>query len=377
MAVNVPFFDWQGLYNERAEQFLKIIDTTLSNGRFILQKEVDDFEDSLRTITGSKYAVALSDYTTAMLLGLRASGVSEGDEVIIPSHSFIAAAQSIRHVGATPVPVELDWEDWLISPEAIEASISAKTRAIMPVHVNGRVCKMDKILKISERYGIEVFEDAAQALGASLNFKGAGTFGSWGVFSFYPSKTLGCFGDAGALITDDKKIYDAVISMRNHGAGSDKKIAKGVSLWGTNSRMDNVHAAVLLYKTSYYDEAVARRREIALRYYNALDGIENLQLPPNSLDDVSQFDVYQNFEICFPERDKLRDFLNKKKVETIIQWGGVGIHQFKELGFSQKLPMTDRFFQQSLLLPINHILSDDQIDHVIKSCLEFFINDAK
>lgn len=371
-VVKVPFFDWAGLYNERGDQFARIMNDTLSRGGFILQKDVEEFEANLAAYVGVKYAVGLSDGTNAILLGLRASGIGPSDEVIIAGHSFIAAAQSIHFSGATPVPVELDEDDWLISPEAIELAITPRTRAIMAVHVNGRVCKMDRILDIAARHGLEVFEDSAQAMGARFDGKGAGAIGRWGTYSFYPSKTLGCFGDAGGFVTNDAEIYERVRAMRNHGANAAKTIPIDVDVWGTNCRLDNVHAAILNYKLGYYDEVIARRREIAQRYHDALKGIDGVRLPPSPDADPRYFDIYQNFEFCCSERDALRAFLAERDVGTIIQWGGFGIHQLKNLGMERNLPKTDRFFRESVLLPLHHILTDEQVEHVVTTLAAYF-----
>lgn len=370
--VKVPFFDWAGLYNERAEDFSRIAHDTLSRGGFILQKDVEQFEANLARYVGAKYAVGVSDGTNAILLGLRASGVMPGDEIIIAGHSFIAAVQSVHFAGAVPVPVELDEDDWLVSPEAIEAAITPKTKAIMPVHVNGRVCKMDRIVEIAERHGLEVFEDSAQAMGARFDGKGAGTIGRWGTYSFYPSKTLGCFGDAGGFVTNDEEIYERVRAMRNHGANKEKSIPLDVDVWGTNARLDNLHAAILNYKLGYYDEAIARRREIAGRYHQALKDVEGARLPPAPDASERYFDIYQNYEFCHPRRDALRKYLSEREIGTIIQWGGFGIHQLNGLGIARELPKTDRFFKESLLLPLNHILTDEQVEHVVKTLSDFF-----
>lgn len=370
--VKVPFFDWAGLYNERGDEFARILNDTLSRGGFILQSDVEEFEARLAAYVGVKYAVGLADGTNAILLGLRASGIGPRDEVIIAGHSFIAAAQSIHFAGATPIPVEIDDDDWLISPEAIEAAIGTRTRAIMAVHVNGRVCKMDRILEVAARHGLEVFEDSAQALGAKFEGRSAGAFGRWGTYSFYPSKTLGCFGDAGAFVTNDPEIYERVRAMRNHGAGVDKSIPVDVDIWGTNSRLDNVHAAILNYKLGYYDDVIARRREIARCYHGVLEQFGSVRLPPGPDADPRYFDIYQNYELCYHDRDALRRYLSDHHIGTIVQWGGFGIHHLKNLGIQRNLPETDRFFRESLLLPLNHILTHEQVEHVVATLAEFF-----
>jgi len=368
----VPFFDWKALYAERAERFAEILHETASAGGFILQAAVDDFETRLAHRLGVRHAIGLSDCTHAMLLGLRASGLEPGAEVIMPAHAFLAAAQAIHHAGGVPVPVEISDHDGLIDPEAIRAAITPRTRAIMVVHVNGRVCAMDPILEIAAAHGLQVYEDAAQALGARLGDRHAGTFGAWGAFSFYPSKTLGCFGDAGALVTDDDALAETVRAMRNHGAGPAKTIAADCAVWGANARMDNLHAAILAYKLSYYDAAIARRREIAGLYHEAFWSIDDLILPPPPGAEPRAFDIFQNYEVRSDRRDALREHLAAHGIGTIVQWGGQGVHRFRKLGFDQDLPKTDRFFERALLLPMNHLLTDGQVAHVVASVRGFF-----
>lgn len=371
MSIKVPFFDWAGYYRERADQFARIMEETAGRGGFILQRDVDEFEARLAEFIGVKHAIGVSDGTNAILLGLRASRLERGGEVIIPSHSFIAAAQSVHYGGLVNVPVELAEHDWLVDPAAIEAAITPRTAAIMAVHVNGRACQMETIMDIAARHGLEVFEDSAQAAGAKVSGKPAGGIGRWGTYSFYPSKTLGCFGDAGALVTNDDAIAETVRAMRNHGANRAKTIELSVDVWGTNSRLDNIQAAVLNYKLTYYPEAIERRRAIARRYHDAFKAIDDLRLPPPPADG-DYFDIFQNYEMCSGRRDALRDHLSAHSIGTIVQWGGFGIHQLRGLGFTGDLPKTDRFFRESVLLPMNHILTDDQVEHVIETVTSFY-----
>lgn len=370
MPVSVPFFDWKQLYLERRDDYLKIIDETLSRGGFIMQKDVRELEETLESYLGVKHAIALSDATNALLLGLRAIGLKQGDEVIIPSHSFLAAPQSIHYAGGTPVPCELG-PDWMVDPADMEARITPQTRVLMPVQVNGRSADMDAILDIAKRHNLIVVEDSAQALGSKYKGRMVGTMGLWGVFSFYPSKMVGTFGDAGALVTNDDTIAATVRAFRNHGANAEKVIEKSTDFWGTNSRMDNLHAAILNYKMSWYGEAIQRRIDIAQRYHDAFEGIAELTLPPAPGENADFYDVYQNYEMTAKRRDALRAHLTKRGIGTIIQWGGIALHQMKGLGYNQTLPKTDKFFEESLLLPMNHFLTDEQIDHVVASVVEF------
>jgi dTDP-4-amino-4,6-dideoxygalactose transaminase len=370
--VAVPFFDWGALFAERSAEYLRIIDETASAGGFILQAAVDEFERKLAGYLGVKHAIGTSDCTNAMLLGLRACHIEPGAEVILPGHAFIAAAQAIHFAGGVPVPVDIDERDaWLIDPEAVRAAITPRTRGIMAVHVNGRVCAMDALGGIADEYGLELYEDAAQALGARLDGRAAGTFGRWGAFSFYPSKTLGCFGDAGALVTNDDELAASVRAMRNHGADPDKRISADCQVWGTNARIDNIQAAILAYKLGRYDQTIARRRAITARYQDGFSDLP-IELPPAPGSDQRHFDIFQNYEICCKDRDALHAHLASRDVGTIVQWGGTPIHRFRNLGFTQHLPRTDQLFEGSLLLPMNHLLSDEQVDTVIDAVRNFF-----
>ena len=371
-SLPVPFFDWRALYAERADAYARIISDTALSGGFILQGAVDEFEAGLEAYLGVRHAIGLSNGTDAMLLGLRASGLEPGAEVILPANCFIAAAQAIHFAGGVPVPVEASEDDGLIAPRAIEAAIGPATRAIMVVHVNGRVCAMDEIGAVAERHGLQLFEDACQALGARLDGMPAGRFGAWGAFSFYPAKTLGCFGDAGALVTDDDDLAARVRAMRNHGAGPDKAIPRDCADWGTNARIDNLQAAILAYKLGWYAETLARRREIASHYHEAFGDLSDLEPPPGPDADPRRFDIFQNYEIRLDRREALGAHLQAHGIGTIVQWGGVPLHQFRGLGFDQELPQADRFAARSLLLPMNHLLTDGQVGCVIGAVRGFF-----
>ena len=375
--MKVPFFEWANLFLEDRENYLDLIDKTLSKGSFILQQEVADFEAKIRSYLDIEHAIGVSDGTNAILLGLRASGVGTGDEILLPSHAFIAAAQSIHFSGARPVIVDIDPDDWLLSADSIEANITERTTAIMPVHVNGRLCNMERICEVAERYGLRVFEDAAQALGARFDGAPAGYFGEWATFSFYPSKTLGSFGDAGGLVTRNDEIAKKMMSMRNHGADENKMIPTNIDVWGTNCRLDNLHAAILSYKMDRYDRHISRRRQIAQQYHDAFKDIPSMALPEAPDEGTRHFDVFQNYEIRTTYRDELRKHLADNGVGTIIQWGGLALHDLTSLGIANKLLEASRFFEESMLLPMNHMLTDEQVSYVIGSVQQFFSGRAE
>lgn len=367
----IPFFPWAGLFEEHGDVYMRVIRDCLGRGAFILQQDVEEFERGLEVYLGVKHAVAVSDATNAMLLGLRALNLEPGFEVILPSHCFVAAAQSIHFAGGVSVPVELG-DDWMVDPADIERAVTARTEVLMPVQVNGRTADMDPILAIAERHGLIVVEDSAQALGAKYKGRATGTIGAWGCYSFYPSKTLGTFGDAGALVTNDDGIAETVRRMRNHGANADKSIEADNAIWGTNCRMDNVHAAILNYKLGHYPAAIERRRAIAARYHAAFDDIPQLSLPPSPDANADWFDVYQNYELMAERRDALREHLGGHGVGTIVQWGGLALHHMTGLGFKQSLPRTDAFFERCLLLPMQHLLSDEDVDYVCDLVRDFY-----
>jgi dTDP-4-amino-4,6-dideoxygalactose transaminase len=365
----IPFFSFPTLFKERESEYLNIIQEVASRGGFILQRDIDELENKIKSFLNVEHAIGVSDGTNAILLGLRALDIGAGDEVILASHSFVAATQSIHYVGATPVFVELG-DDWLVHPESVEKAITPKTKAIMPVHVNGRLCPMDALEKIAQKHNLWLIEDSAQALGAKYKGKSAGTFGKFGCFSFYPSKVLGCFGDGGMLVTNDDTLARKVLLMRNHGADPDQN--KKIVSWGTNCRLDNIQAAILSYKLDHFSQDIARRRAIARKYHEAFCQIPDLELPPAPDSDPDYFDVYQNYELQAGRRDELIAFLEERGIGTIIQWGGIPVHQMRFLGFDQHLPVTDRFFERSFLLPMNHMLCDEDIDYICNTVQEFY-----
>jgi dTDP-4-amino-4,6-dideoxygalactose transaminase len=367
----VPFFDFKALFAEDPDGYTKVFHDTLASGGIILQAAVDAFEQRLATFVGCGFAVGTSDCTNAMLLGLRAAGIGPGDEVIFCSHTFIATAQSIHFAGATPVPVEMA-VDRLIDPEAIEAAITGRTRAVMVTQLNGRVCDMARIGTIVDRHGLMLFEDSAQALGAAFDGRRAGSFGTFGAFSFYPSKLLGVFGDGGALTTCDSDLADRVFRMRNHGANRWKQLEPDSAIWATNSRLDNLQAAFLNHKFSDFPRSLARRRQIARTYARAFAELPDFVTPPDPDEDHRHFDVYQNYEVDTGNRDELRQHLQARGVGTIIQWGGAAVHQMRGLGFAQRLPRTERFFERCFLLPMNQFMSDADVLYVCDTVRSFY-----
>lgn len=364
---SVPFFEYPRLWSDEREELLKVIDKTSTSGSFILQKAVSDFEFELAKYTKSKYAVGVGNATDGMEIILEALDVKHGDEIIICSHTMLATASAIKTVGGIPIPVEIG-DDNLIDPEAILNAISERTVGIMPTQLNGRTCKMDEILSIANKYGLFIVEDAAQALGAKYKGQFAGTFGAASDISFYPAKVLGCLGDAGAVLVNDKELYHKIYQIHDHGRDIDGEVKR----WGRNSRLDNLQAAILNYKLPGYSNIINRRRELAKIYQDRLEGFEELQLPPGPSSDSNHFDVYQNYELQADNRDDLKAFLYENGVGTLIQWGGQAVHQFKQLGFDITLPKTEKFFERCIMLPMNVFISDEDIHYICDQINTFY-----
>lgn len=363
----VPFFNYPALFAADESRIMDTVRRVFASGKLIMQDDLTNFERNLSVFLGVKHVIGVANGTDSIMFGLMAAGVGAGDEVILPSHTFIATGSATHFSGATPVLVDCR-DDHMIDPDAIRRAVTSRTKAIVPVQLNGRTAEMDTIMNLAKEHGLVVIEDAAQALGSEFRSRKAGTFGKAGSFSFYPAKLLGCFGDGGCVVTDDDEIAAIVRSLRDHGRMDDGDV-RG---WSFNSRLDNVQAALLDLKLKTFKETIARRREIAARYQELLGDIPELLLPPAPDKDSRHFDVFQNYEIESESRDELRARLKDRGIGTIIQWGGKAIHQFPRLNFKVSLPVTDRVMRKSLLLPMNTALSDEDVVYVAENVAAFF-----
>lgn len=355
---NIPFFDYPYLFKSEENELLEIITNVARRGAFIAQKELDDFEKNLASYLNVGFAVGVGNATDGLELALRAGSIEQDDEVIICSHTMLATAVAVHFAGAIAVPID-SGVNHLMDPDKIESAITGKTKAIFPTQINGCTAEMDAILFIAEKHNLLVFEDAAQALGAKMNGQYAGTFGAASAISFYPAKVMGCLGDGGAVITDDAAIYDKLVMLRDFGRNTNGD----VGMWGRNTRLDNIQAAILDYRLGNYKDVIKRRREIAGIYNERLSHVKKLVLP-RPPGDKKYFDVYQNYEIEADNRDELKQYLEKNGVGTLIQWDGIAIHQYKQLGFTQNLPFTDKLFERLLMLPMNMNITNEELDYV-------------
>ncbi|MAU64797.1 MAG: cell wall biogenesis protein [Dehalococcoidia bacterium] len=366
--MKIPFFNYPSLYTLQKERIDKVINDVVSRGAYILQKDLEDFESALAQYCNVKYAIGVANGTDAIWLSLMAAGIGLGDEVIVPSHTYVASPASIKFVGASPVLVECGYDN-MMDVTSIENAITKNTKAIMPVQLNGRTCNMDVIGDIAEKNNLVIIEDAAQGLGSLFNGKMAGTFGLAGTYSFYPAKVLGCYGDGGAVITNNKQIAEKIMLLRDHGRDENGEFKS----WGFNSRLDNLQAAILLEKFKSFNEDIERRRTIAKIYNNEINVGNNVTLPPGPTDEGLYFDTYQNYELRAQKRDELKSYLSENGIGTIIQWGGKAIHQEPNLGLTHfNLPYTDKFFEECLMLPMNTSLTDDEALYITKKINSFY-----
>ena len=366
MEYKVSFVNYKIQYQNLKEKIDKAIEKILKAGDLILRGDVEDFEKNLASLVGTKYAVGVNSGTDALLLSLRAAGIGSGDEVITVSHTFVASIAVIVHIGAIPVLVDAK-EDFTIDVDKIEAAITERTKAILPVHLNGRVCEMDKLMDIAQKHNLIVIEDAAQSLGAEFKGKKAGSFGKTGCFSFYPAKILGAYGDAGGVTTDDEEIAEKIRLFRDHG----QKTKREIVCYGWTARLDNLQAAILNLKFKYLTEWIKKRREIAAIYNDGLKGVQGIKLPPAPNSDERYFDVYQNYVLKAEKRDDLFNFLKEKGVETLIK-DPVANHKQPALGLSHfNLPYSEKLAEQVISLPMYPELNREEIDYVI-SCVKKF-----
>lgn len=363
----IPFFRYSHVFTAEREKLIDAFLDVGDRGAFILQDEVRDFEERLCEFCGVDHAIGVGNATDGLELVIAAAGIGAGDEVILPSHTFVASAEAVVSNGATPVFAEVGG-DHLMDPEDAARRVTGKTRALMPTQLNGRTADMDRYQTLADDLGLVLLEDSAQGLGSKFKRRMAGTFGLAGIYSFYPAKTLGALGDGGAIITDDRDLAELIRERRDHGRAG----AGGhVKYWGRNSRLDNLQAAFLLVKLASFPSEVERRREIASRYDTNLRDLPGVVLPPPPDADGDHYDVFQNYELEADDRDGLRAHLTTAGIGTILQWGGQAVHEFEGLDIDVDLPRTEAVLRRSLLLPMNTSLLDSEVDRICEAVREY------
>lgn len=360
--MNIPFVCFNYMHDEIKDELFNKFREVYESQYFIMGKQLDNFEKEYAAYCDRKYCIGCGNGLDAIYLMLKAYGIGEGDEVIVPSNTYIATALAVSYTGAKPVFVEPTLESYNINVDLIEKAITDKTKAIIVVHLYGQVVKMDEITAIAKKYNLKVFEDAAQSHGALYKGKKVGALGDAAAFSFYPGKNLGALGDAGAVVTDDKEIADKIKALSNY--GSDYKyhnIYKGI-----NSRLDELQAGFLRVKLQHIDKWNNERRRIALRYINEINN-SNIILP-NADDEYSH--VWHLFVIRTDRRDELEEYLREKGIMTLKHYP-IPMHMqkaYEDLNIRKgELPIAEKISDEVLSLPMFYGMSDDEITYVIQS----------
>ncbi len=371
----VRFLDLASINAEVTGEAEGIFSEFLQSGHYILGPQVEAFESEFATYIGTEYCVGVGNGFDALHLGLRAIGVSPGDEVIVPSNTYIATWLAVSAIGAIPVPVEPDPRTFNIYPDGIEAAITHRTSAILPVHLYGNPADMVRITEIAARHSIAVLEDCAQAHGAAIGPKKVGSFGTAAAWSFFPSKNLGALGDGGAITTSDPALAAKLKALRNYGS----RVKYVNEIQGFNSRLDEIQAALLRAKLPRLDEWNSRRAGLAGDYLASID-VESLRLPDvgkqpsnaNAGDSLSH--VWHLFVVRATRRDALREHLGLKGVETLIHYP-IAPHRQEAYAHTtlakETFPLSERIHDEVLSLPMGPSLSKDDLDYVIDSINAF------
>lgn len=359
----VPFLDLRVLDAEERAELATAVEEVLSHGRIVLGPEVARLEGEVAERCGRRYAVGVNSGTDALYLGLRSLGIGPGDEVITTALSWVATANAIALTGATPVFADIG-EDLNIDPESIEPLMTARTKAILPVHYTGKICDMRSIVEIAERHGLLVIEDASQAFDAVYRGRKAGSFGDIGCFSMNPMKVFAACGEAGLVVTDREEIYDRLTVLRYAGV-VDRELCVTPSL---NGRLDTLQAAILLKRLPRVERVIERRRRIAARYTMQLGGV--VETPSES---EGQRDVYYTYTIKAQRRDELKEFLEAEGVETKIQHRYLMPEQPAYRGAPRgELANARRLVKQIVCLPAHEKMTYDQVDYVVERIHEFY-----
>ena len=356
--MDLGFYKYQDEFEKKALEVLR-------SGWYVLGKEVDSFEREFAEYLGAGYCVGLASGLDALWIAFRVLGIGIGDEVLVQGNTYIASVMGITINGATPVFVEPD-EYYNIDASKLEEKITPATKAILVVHLYGQASNMDEIMEVARKYGLKVVEDCAQSHGASFKGKMTGTFGDIGCFSFYPSKNLGAFGDAGGIVTDDPMLAEQVRVFRNY--GSEKRYYNRVV--GTNSRLDEIQAGLLRVKLAHIRELEEEKRNICERY---LQNLKNSKIVLPKIREGATH-IWHQFVIRCEEREKLIEYLNNKEIGTIIHYP-IPPHlseAYRYLSIKKgSLPITEKYAETVLSLPLYNGMTEEEQEYVIESINAF------
>lgn len=345
-----------------------VFQQVLDESYFLHGRQVREFEEAFSAKLGMEHCLGVGNCTDALFIVLKMLGIGEGDEVIVPAMTWITDAEVVSNLGAKPVFVDVHPETYTLDPTKLEEAITPKTKAVIPVHLYGQMADMFAICEVASKHGLKVVEDCAQAHFASYKKRYAGSFGHAAVFSFYPTKNLGALGDAGAIVTNDRSLYEACRKMANHGA-MDKH---NHEFPGMNSRMDTLHAAVLSLKLKHIDNWNEQRNQLAKKYFEVLSGVGDLVLPNIGADNVHVFHIYN---VLTSRRDELKHFLRDNGIQTQIHYPKAVPFTRAYSSFNLKatdFPVSYRLQQEGLSLPIFPGMTDGQQGYVVNKVMEFF-----
>lgn len=364
--MRVPFVTFKPLEKELDKDLRNAFERVYNRSWYIEGVEDEAFEKAFAEYCDSKYCVGVGNGLDSLFLALKAMGIKEGDEVIVPSNTYIATALAVTYTGATPVFVEPDIRTFNIDPTKIEAAITDKTKAIMPVHLYGQACDMDPIMEVAKKYNLYVVEDCAQAHGAKYKGKVIGSFGDAAGFSFYPGKNLGALGDAGATVTNNEELAKKVRALGNY--GSDYKYHHIYQ--GNNSRLDELQAAFLAAKLPHLNKVNLERRKIAQKYLN---GINNPEIILPFVPEYAE-PVWHIFGVRCDRRDELEKFLNDAGISTNKHYP-IPMHLqgcYADLGFKKgDYPIAEEISETELSIPMYYGMTDEEVQYVIDRMNEF------
>ena len=358
MKMNIPFLDLKSVNLIYKNKIIDSVTKVLDSNSYIGGPYLNEFENNFSNYTDSKYCAGVSSGLDALRLSLLALGIKDGDEVIVPSNTYIATWLAVSHVGAKLVPVEPEESSFNINPYEIQKKINSKTKAIIMVHLYGQPCDIDEILGIAKKFGLYVIEDAAQAHGAIYKNKKIGSHSDLVAWSFYPTKNLGAIGDAGAVTSNQKKLIEKIKLLRNYGL-SEKYVHNFI---GYNSRLDPIQASILNFKLNDLDLHNEIRNQIAINYLNNIDS-KNIILPHNEEDKKH---VWHLFVIRHPQRDNLLNWLKLNGIETLIHYPIPPYEQKAyKYKFKEKFPIASLIHQTCLSIPCNISLTSEKQNYII------------
>ncbi len=353
----IRFNDFKREFEIIGEEVKEAIQTVLGSGWFILGKETEKFEEEFSEYVGTKFGIGVNSGSDALYMAVKALGISEGDEVLTVSHTMISTVDAIARNGAKPVFVDINPETYVMDATKVEGMISHKTRAILPVHLYGHPVDMDPLMEIADKHDLYVIEDACQSHGAEYKNKKVGSIGIVGCFSFYPTKNLGAYGDAGMLVTDDEELTCKLKKMRNYGQ-SKKNYHDFI---GVNSRLDEIQSAILRKKLHYLEEWNKKRRKLALAYNELLKGTDSI----TPIEREYAKHVYHLYVIRNKYRTKLQQYLLKQGIQTLVHYP-IPVHLQKAYATNDKLPITESICHEILSLPMNPWLKEEEVEKISK-----------